>query len=148
MMSGHHELGFSSLNAYVAERCERGARWASESRALARKLCGRQGANERGLPAIRAALVEGSVLWSMAEMLSASDSLTDADARVAALERVRDRCSSSNPLVAARASFEAGHTYEREVGDKVRAADAYRLAGTHSAYEAAAATAIARLAPR
>jgi len=88
-------------------------------------------------------LLAGRVLWAMVETSSEPDSLADADGRVAALERVRDRCS--NPVVAARASFEAGHTYEREVGDTVRAAEAYRLAGQHPDYEAAAATAIARL---
>jgi len=91
-------------------------------------------------------LLAGRVLWSMAEASSDSDSLTSADGRVAALERVRDRCSNS--VVAARASFEAGRTYESEVGDRMRAIDAYRVAGTHSAYEAAAATAIARLDPQ
>jgi len=35
---GHHELGFSSLEAYVRERCERTARWASDAQALARRL--------------------------------------------------------------------------------------------------------------
>jgi hypothetical protein len=91
-------------------------------------------------------LLAGRVLWSMAEVTSDFDSLSGADNRVAALERVLDRCS--NPIVAARASFEAGRTYETEVGDRVRAIDAYRVAGTHSAYEAAAATAIARLEPQ
>ena len=44
-MNGHHVLGFSSMKAYVLERCERGARWAAESRVLARALMGGPGAD-------------------------------------------------------------------------------------------------------
>jgi hypothetical protein len=36
--SGHHELGFSSLEAYARERCERTGRWAADTRTLASKL--------------------------------------------------------------------------------------------------------------
>src|SRR5262245_37428349 len=36
--AGHHELGFSSLEAYARERCERTGRWAADTRALARNL--------------------------------------------------------------------------------------------------------------
>ena len=35
-IDGHHERGFSSLEAYALERCERGARWVQESRRLAK----------------------------------------------------------------------------------------------------------------
>src|SRR5205814_240771 len=31
--AGHHELGFSSIGAYVAERCQRSGRWGDDSRA-------------------------------------------------------------------------------------------------------------------
>jgi hypothetical protein len=61
---GHHELGFSSLEAYALERCERGSRWARSSRSLARAL------RDRGLVHIRRALRTGAVGWSMAELLA------------------------------------------------------------------------------
>jgi hypothetical protein len=56
------ELGFSSLGAYAAERCERSARWAEGARSLACRL--------EALPALRRALANGSVSWSMAELLA------------------------------------------------------------------------------
>jgi hypothetical protein len=58
----HHELGFSSFEAYTRERCERSGRWAADTRALARKL--------RSLPQTRAALVSGAIGWSTAELLA------------------------------------------------------------------------------
>lgn len=126
--------GFETLMAYNAA-----LRAADDQFERLESVAARAAADPHGLLA-------GRVLWSMAELVSDSEPLTTADARVAALARVRDRCS--NPVVEARANFEAGHTYEREVGDTERAAEAYRLAGRHSAYEAAAATALARLEPR
>ena len=60
--SGHHELGFSSLEAYARERCERTGRWALDSRALARKL--------ESLPETKAALQTGAIGWSTAELLT------------------------------------------------------------------------------
>ena len=56
---GHHELGFSSLSAYALERCHRGARWARETRAVARRISA----------TLREALVSGRISWSMAELL-------------------------------------------------------------------------------
>ncbi len=35
---GHHELGFSSIEAYALERCERSASWTQKARGLARRL--------------------------------------------------------------------------------------------------------------
>ncbi|UCF46073.1 MAG: hypothetical protein JSU89_02520 [Myxococcales bacterium] len=58
----YRELGFSTLGAYSLERCSRGARWAAESRALARRL--------ESLPQLSAALETGSIGWSMAELLA------------------------------------------------------------------------------
>src|SRR3970040_1380449 len=46
---GHHELGFSSLEAYARERCERTGRWAADTRALARRVGG--AAKSRSWPA-------------------------------------------------------------------------------------------------
>ena len=60
--SGVHELGFSTLGAYALERCNRGARWAAESRTLARRL--------QSLPHLTNALESGSIGWSMAELLA------------------------------------------------------------------------------
>src|SRR3970040_2966857 len=59
---GHHELGFSSLEAYARERCERTGRWAADTRALARRLA--------ELPGVRAALAAGVIGWSTAELLA------------------------------------------------------------------------------
>ena len=56
------ELGFSSLGAYVVERCERSVRWAEGARALARRL--------EALPGLRRAVATGNVSWSMAEVLA------------------------------------------------------------------------------
>ena len=56
------ELGFSSLGAYVVERCERSARWAEGARALARRL--------EALPELRREVAIGRVSWSMAEVLA------------------------------------------------------------------------------
>src|SRR5688572_25332048 len=59
---GHHELGFSSLEAYARERCERSGRWAADTRWLARKL--------QSLPRTREALRAGTIGWSTAELLA------------------------------------------------------------------------------
>jgi hypothetical protein len=56
------ELGFSSLGAYVVERCERSVRWAEGARALARRL--------EALPELRRRVAMGNVSWSMAEVLA------------------------------------------------------------------------------
>lgn len=52
----HHALGFSSLGAYVAERCQRGGTWAREATRLARALT--------SFTALRAATLRGLVTWS------------------------------------------------------------------------------------
>jgi hypothetical protein len=59
---GDHALGFSSIEAYALERCERSASWTQKARGLARRL-------ER-LPAIESALISGSLTWSMAAVLA------------------------------------------------------------------------------
>ena len=59
---GVHELGFSTLGAYALERCNRGGRWAAESRTLAHRL--------HTLPQLTKALESGSIGWSMAELLA------------------------------------------------------------------------------
>jgi hypothetical protein len=50
------------LGAYALERCNRGGRWAAESRTLARRL--------QSLPHLENALESGSIGWSMAEILA------------------------------------------------------------------------------
>ena len=62
LADGIHELGFSTLGAYALERCNRGGRWAAESRTLARRL--------QSLPQLTQALESGSIGWSMAELLA------------------------------------------------------------------------------
>ena len=72
---GHHELGFSSLEAYVLERCGQSARWCRTTRGLARRL------RDRSLPAIRRALRSGQLTWSLAELLAAHGT-ADEEARL------------------------------------------------------------------
>jgi hypothetical protein len=68
---GHHALGFSSIEAYALERCERSASWSQKARALARRLA--------RLPAVEDALISGSVSWSMAAVLAGVASPDDAE---------------------------------------------------------------------
>src|SRR5918995_1806026 len=56
------ELGFSSLSAYVLERCDRSVRWAEAARCLARRV--------EALPELRRAMAVGDVSWSMGELLA------------------------------------------------------------------------------
>ena len=62
----HFELGFSSVAAYVLERCDRSVRWVEAARCLARRL--------EGLPELRRAMAvggaHGRVAWSMGELLA------------------------------------------------------------------------------
>src|SRR5215470_10730088 len=60
---GHHELGFSSFEAYVVERCQRSRSWGRDTRALAKRI------RVRGLSGIRRALLRGQLSVSMAELL-------------------------------------------------------------------------------
>ena len=62
LADGIHDLGFSTLGAYALERCNRGGRWAAETRTLARRL--------QSLPHLTEALESGSIGWSMAELLA------------------------------------------------------------------------------
>jgi len=74
---GHHELGFSSLGAYVRERCGRGSTWGRELVRVAREL-------ERW-PRLRGALLAGEVTWSAVEVvLRALRPLGAAEAALAA----------------------------------------------------------------
>ena len=75
---GHHDLGFSSLEAYARERCERTGRWAADTQALARKL--------RSLPHTREELRSGNVGWSTAELLARH---ATPDSELAWLEKAR-----------------------------------------------------------
>src|SRR5215470_7203466 len=61
---GHHELGFSSFEAYVVERCQRSRAWGRETRALAKRI------RVRGLRQIRRAILSGRLSVSMAELLA------------------------------------------------------------------------------
>jgi len=75
---GHHELGFSSFEAYARERCERSARWATETRLLAKRL--------EFLPKTSEALRAGAIGWSTAELLARH---VTAESEVAWLEKAR-----------------------------------------------------------
>jgi 5-methylcytosine-specific restriction endonuclease McrA len=58
----HHQLGFSSLSAYVQERCNQPGRWSVECCALARRL--------EKLPVLRAALVSAELCWSKVDLVA------------------------------------------------------------------------------
>jgi hypothetical protein len=68
---GDHALGFSSIEAYALERCERSASWTQKARSLARRL--------EGLPTVVDALISGSLNWSMAAVLATAARPDDAD---------------------------------------------------------------------
>jgi hypothetical protein len=67
--ASHHEMGFSSLEAYALERCERSARWVQEARRVAREL--------EGVPEVRASLASGDLTWSMACLMAGRASHVD-----------------------------------------------------------------------
>jgi hypothetical protein len=75
---GHHELGFSSLEAYARERCARTGRWAADTRALARRL--------QSLPRLREEVRSGVIGWSTAELLARHVTV---DSELEWLERAR-----------------------------------------------------------
>ena len=92
---GHHEMGFSSLEAYALERCERSARWVQQSRKVARQL--------GELPAIRKALLAGELSWSMASLLANEATGDDevlwlAEARGRTLREMRHRMAALRRL--------------------------------------------------
>jgi hypothetical protein len=60
--SWHHELGFSSLGAYVIARCCQSARWGLDACALVRKLA--------DLPVLRGALAGRALSWSTVELVA------------------------------------------------------------------------------
>jgi hypothetical protein len=62
MTGGHHALGFSTIEAYALERCERSSRWVQESRTLVRRLA--------ELPMLAHAVRAGQVTFSMAQVIA------------------------------------------------------------------------------
>ena len=76
---GHYELGFSSLEAYARERCERTGRRAADTRSLSHKL--------KSLPQTREALRTGAIGWSTAELLARH---VTAESELAWLEKTRE----------------------------------------------------------
>jgi hypothetical protein len=70
-IGGDHALGFSSIEAYALERCERSASWTQKARGLARRL--------DGLPPLADALISGSLSWSMAAVLATVAGPDDAE---------------------------------------------------------------------
>lgn len=74
---GHHELGFSSIDAYVVERCQRSRSWGRTTRGLAKRL------RQRGLSSVRRALMSGQLGFSMAEILVRHATRQNQDALVA-----------------------------------------------------------------
>jgi hypothetical protein len=86
---GDHALGFSSIEAYALERCERSASWTQKARGLARRL-------ER-LPVIEDALISGSLSWSMAAVLATVASPDDAELWLAEAARRTVRDEGARP---------------------------------------------------
>ncbi|MCK6546365.1 HNH endonuclease [Myxococcota bacterium] len=64
LRGGHHELGFSSIDAYVVERCQRSAAWGREARGLARRI------RERSLVELRRVMIDGALGSAMAELVA------------------------------------------------------------------------------
>jgi hypothetical protein len=111
---GHHELGFSSFEAYARERCERTGRWAADTRWLAERL--------RALPRIREALCTGVLGWSTAELLAR---YVSPESELEWLERAR--CATVRELRAllraqagTDAKHEAGEAEEAEESEAPR----------------------------
>ena len=101
---GHHELGFSSLEAYARERCERSGRWAADTRALSHKL--------QSLPHTREALRTGAIGWSTAELLARH---VTAESELAWLEKARDvTVRELRALLAAEGGSDLDDDAERE----------------------------------
>lgn len=120
--AGHHELGFSSLGAYVKERCGRSARWANESRLLARRLA--------GLPQLRAALSGGAVGWCMAELV-ARHATAETDTELTELaSRSTVREMRARWVVAAEPEARSADLETVTLGVTLSAADAWLLQWT------------------
>jgi hypothetical protein len=90
--SGHHELGFSSVEAHALERCERSTRWVQESRWVARRLA--------GLPAVRRALVTGELSFSVAQTVAKIARAEDEEEWLAQAPRQSDEASEEAALAA------------------------------------------------
>jgi HNH endonuclease len=114
-IGGHRELGFSSLEGYALERCERATRWVQESRGLARRL--------ETLPLVRRALISGKLGWSLAliiaKVASAEDEaawLRDAETLTvrAMADRVRARGAAQRAEISDRATPDTDATETRD----------------------------------
>ncbi|MDQ2645653.1 MAG: hypothetical protein M3020_17690, partial [Myxococcota bacterium] len=103
--SGHHALGFPSIEAYALERCERSASWAQKARGLARRL-------ER-LPVLAEALISGSLSWSMAAVLATIASPDDAEFWLAEASRRTVR-EMKALVLEKRGAAQEGETLEAE----------------------------------
>jgi len=117
-VSGHHELGFSSLEAYALERCERSARWVQESRSIARRL--------EALPAVRKALITGAISFSMAQVIGKAARSDDewawlAEARVRTVREMRQRADRTQTPSenGGRGSDVAAHPVSESAGDEL-----------------------------
>ncbi len=109
---GHHALGFSSIEAYALERCERSASWCQQARRLARRL--------EGLPALAEALTSGSLSWSMAAVLATVASPDDADFWLAEASRRTVR-EMKALVLEKRGVAQEGETLEAEAEAEVEA---------------------------
>jgi hypothetical protein len=79
----HHEMGFSSLEAYALEVCQRSSRWVQESRQVARAF--------EALPELRAALATGELSWSTACLAAARATPDDEPAWLVATQTLTAR---------------------------------------------------------
>jgi hypothetical protein len=129
---GHHELGFSSLEAYARERCERSGRWAADTRALWCKLV--------SVPATRDALQSGAIGWSTAELLARH---VTSDSELFWLEKARAvTVRELRALLAAESKSDADDGAEHEPTRKLTVTthreDAWLLECTRKVAEAVA----------
>ena len=91
---GSAELGFPDLGAYTLERLGRRRRWAEDTARVAEQLA--------ALPRVRAALAEGHIGWSMAELLG-REATVDTEAALLATARTTTVRGMRAELAAARA---------------------------------------------
>src|SRR6185503_13767511 len=100
---GHRELGFSSFEAYVLERCGRSRRWATETRTLTRHLA--------ELPVLRVAVENGEISWCMAVLIARhatadTEGALVAQARKSTVRAMRAALSKAKPVKPAETEVE------------------------------------------
>lgn len=115
---GDHALGFSSIEAYALERCERSASWAQKARGLSRRL--------EQVPVLADALISGSISWSMAAVLATVASPDDADLWLAEAARRTVREMKLLVLQRGHATGDTASPEHLEAGEHLEAEEEMR----------------------